>query len=254
MNSPMSNIVNFYRILSVGIVFVLAVSVGACATEQQVAPDKGEVTTAEKKGPASTNDKPAIKKTDKKKADKKSVAKKQVKSKQRQLTITPNKFNRLLNRTTKKNENPEDDGIHDPLNEATLYLQTPLEAFAQLPKKKLGNKVDWVTAIDTKKIQPRYELNNPKAIPVVIDLNIVMQVKSSMPDVVFPHKQHTQWLDCSNCHPAIFIPQAGANSITMAENLLGKKCGVCHGKVAFPLSRCSACHSAKTKKVVSLKK
>jgi len=74
-------------------------------------------------------------------------------------------------------------------------------------------------------------------------LNIVREVKGSMPDVVYPHKQHTEWLDCSNCHPAIFIPQKGANQISMASILLGQKCGVCHGKVAFPVSECRKCHS-----------
>ena len=67
-----------------------------------------------------------------------------------------------------------------------------------------------------------------------MDMNIVREVKGSMPDVVYPHKQHTEWLDCSNCHPAIFVPQKGANQISMAAILLGEKCGVCHGKVAFP--------------------
>ena len=67
-----------------------------------------------------------------------------------------------------------------------------------------------------------------------MDLNIVREVKGSMPDVVYPHKQHTEWLDCSNCHPAIFKPQKGANQISMAGILLGQQCGVCHGKVAFP--------------------
>jgi c(7)-type cytochrome triheme protein len=77
----------------------------------------------------------------------------------------------------------------------------------------------------------------------VLDLNIVREVKGSMPDVVYPHKQHTQWLDCSNCHPAIFIPMKGANQISMASILMGEKCGVCHGKVAFPVSECRRCHS-----------
>jgi uncharacterized OB-fold protein len=29
----------------------------------------------------------------------------------------------------------------------------------------------------------------------------------------------------------------------MAAILLGQKCGVCHGKVAFPVSECRSCHS-----------
>jgi len=31
----------------------------------------------------------------------------------------------------------------------------------------------------------------------------------------------------------------------MAAILLGQKCGVCHGKVAFPVSECRLCHSKK---------
>ena len=80
---------------------------------------------------------------------------------------------------------------------------------------------------------------------IVMDLDIVREVKGSMPDVVYPHKQRTEWLDCSNCHPAIFIPQKGANSIGMAAILLGESVGVCHGKVAFPVSECRSCHSKK---------
>jgi c(7)-type cytochrome triheme protein len=92
---------------------------------------------------------------------------------------------------------------------------------------------------------PRWDRNDPAANAIVMDLNIVREVKGSMPDVVYPHKQHTEWLDCSNCHPAIFVPQKGANQISMASILLGQKCGVCHGKVAFPVSECRLCHSRK---------
>jgi len=78
-----------------------------------------------------------------------------------------------------------------------------------------------------------------------MDLDIVRPVKASVPDVVFPHRQHTEWLFCSNCHPAIFIPQKGANQINMSAILLGQKCGVCHGKVSFPITTksCKKCHS-----------
>ena len=83
-----------------------------------------------------------------------------------------------------------------------------------------------------------------------MDLNIVREVKKSpMPDVVYPHKQHTEWLDCSNCHPDVFIPKKGADQISMAAILLGQKCGVCHGKVAFPVTECKRCHSSKKKAV-----
>jgi c(7)-type cytochrome triheme protein len=156
-----------------------------------------------------------------------------------------NAFNRLLKPMGKVNRPAVDSGIHDPANDMTLQLQPPATAFAELPKSMAGNHVDWVKALDSKAVTPRWDRNDPAAAAIVMDLNIVREVKGSMPDVVYPHKQHTEWLDCSNCHPAIFVPQKGANQISMASILLGQKCGVCHGKVAFPVSECRLCHSRK---------
>lgn len=160
---------------------------------------------------------------------------------------TVNRFNRLMKSSSEWNLPPARDGIHDPENEGTEILQPPKAAFEGLPKAKSGNRVDWVKALEEGGITPRYDRDNPDAAPVVMDLNIVREVKGSMPNVVYPHKQHTEWLDCSNCHPAIFIPQKGANQISMASILLGQKCGVCHGKVAFPVSECRKCHSQSKK-------
>ncbi|HJV25466.1 MAG TPA: c(7)-type cytochrome triheme domain-containing protein [Aromatoleum sp.] len=156
-----------------------------------------------------------------------------------------NRFNRLLKPANQRNLPPTQDGIHDPTGEGTSALMPPLSAFESLPRSNAGNRVNWVKALEDKAINPRWDRLDPNAAPVVMDLNIVREVKGSMPDVVYPHKQHTMWLDCSNCHPAIFIPQKGANQISMAAILLGQKCGVCHGKVAFPVSECRICHSKK---------
>jgi c(7)-type cytochrome triheme protein len=156
-----------------------------------------------------------------------------------------NAFNRLLRPPGRINRPAPESGIHDPDNDATHQLQAPATAFAELPKATAGNHVDWVKALGNKQIDPRWDRNDPKAAAVVMDLNIVREVKGSMPDVVYPHKQHTEWLDCANCHPSIFVPQKGANQISMAAILLGQKCGVCHGKVAFPVSECRLCHSRK---------
>lgn len=157
-----------------------------------------------------------------------------------------NSFNRLMKPPSDWNPPPMKDGIHDPLNPGTAVLQKPRDSFKALPKSSSGNRVDWVESLHNRDIMPRYDRDDPDAVPVVMDLNIVHEVKGSMPDVVYPHKQHTEWLDCSNCHPDIFIPQKGANQISMASILLGQKCGVCHGSVAFPVSQCRKCHS-KTK-------
>ena len=156
-----------------------------------------------------------------------------------------NAFNRLLRPPGKRNLPPTQDGIHDPANDGTQALQPPTLSFRSLPPANSGNRVDWVAALNSAKINPRWDRNNPDAQPLVMDLNIVREVKGSMPDVVYPHKQHTQWLDCANCHPSLFVPQKGANQISMAAILLGQKCGVCHGKVAFPVSECRLCHSRK---------
>ena len=156
-----------------------------------------------------------------------------------------NAFNRLLKPLGRFNRPAVESGIHDPDNDMTLQLQPPATAFATLPKSQAGNHVDWVKALDGKTITPRWDRVDAAAAAIVMDLNIVREVKGSMPDVVYPHKQHTEWLDCSNCHPKIFVPQKGANQISMASILLGQQCGVCHGKVAFPVSECRLCHSRK---------
>jgi len=154
-------------------------------------------------------------------------------------------FNRLLRPLDKRNLSPLDDGIHDPENEGTRMLQSPAVGMADFVKSNFGNRVDWVATLESGKITPRWERTNPDAEGIVMDMNILRVPRGSMPNVVFPHKQHTEWLECSNCHPAIFIPQKGANQISMPLILLGQKCGVCHGKVSFPISECRKCHSQK---------
>ncbi|NOY73712.1 MAG: cytochrome c, class I [Gammaproteobacteria bacterium] len=156
-----------------------------------------------------------------------------------------NTFNVNLKKVKDPNAAPPDDGIHDPENPATHVLQPPKDAYIGLPTTEFGNHIDWVKAIDDGLLKPRWERTDPTAEPFVLDLDIVRPVKASVPDVVFPHRQHTEWLSCSNCHPAIFVPQKGANQISMSAILLGQKCGVCHGKVSFPITTksCRKCHS-----------
>ena len=156
-----------------------------------------------------------------------------------------NIFNRLLKKEKMKNAPPPKDGIHDSANDGTHVLQPPLIAFEGLPTTEFGNYVDWVKSLQEGKLAPRYDRFDATVEPLVMDLDIVREVKASMPDVVFPHKPHTQWLHCSNCHPKIFIPQRNANVINMSAILLGQKCGVCHGKVSFPITTksCKKCHS-----------
>jgi c(7)-type cytochrome triheme protein len=156
-----------------------------------------------------------------------------------------NVFNRLLKKEKQRNAAPPEDGIHDASNDSTHVLQPPLIAYDGLPTTDFGNYVDWVKALDTGLLKPRYDRFDPTIEPLVMNLEIIREAKSSMPDVMFPHKAHTQWLDCSNCHPKIFIPQRNANVMSMSAILLGQQCGVCHGKVSFPVTTntCVTCHS-----------
>lgn len=155
-----------------------------------------------------------------------------------------NTFNRLLKSpTTARNSAPAEDGIHDTQNPGTGMLQWPSEAFNDFARSNDGNLVDWVSTLKQGKINPWFDFEKKSTEPFLFDLVIVREVKGSMPNVVFPHEAHTQWLDCSNCHDEIFVPQKGANEISMAAILLGQKCGVCHGRVAFPVTDCRRCHA-----------
>lgn len=162
-----------------------------------------------------------------------------------QAQSSVNTFNRLLKKPAEKNLEPAKDGIHDPENDNTFVLQPPKVAFGSLVESKFGNYVDWVKSLRGNKIRPRSDVSGTGEELMVMDLDIVREIKSTVADVVFPHAAHTEWLECSNCHPDIFVPQQGANRMNMAQIMLGQKCGVCHGKVAFPITThtCNLCHA-----------
>lgn len=126
---------------------------------------------------------------------------------------------------------PNENGIHDPTVE--------LKGF---PKDKIGN-IDWVLALDKGLFTPRGSLDARVRETIPLDFNVLRIPAGTMPDVIYPHRQHTQILDCSNCHPKIFVMAAGANPITMTRIVEGEYCGRCHGKVSFPLTDCFRCHS-----------
>ena len=134
------------------------------------------------------------------------------------------------------------DGLHDPNNAGLKWLQNPGNALSRLPADSAGNKVDWIRAFEDGYINPRSGLNNKKP-PKLLDTDILLNNTGSLPRVLFPHRQHTMWLDCDNCHEKIFKSKTGATPITMSKILEGKYCGVCHGAVSFPLTECNRCHS-----------
>ena len=140
-----------------------------------------------------------------------------------------------------------EDGIHDPKGEAVHTLQSPAEAMLNFPRDDRGI-INWVETLDQGVINPRTGLTGNEKMHAV-DFDVIFQNTASMPYVRFPHRPHTIWLTCQNCHPGIFIPQRGSNPVTMAAIMAGEYCGVCHGKVAFPPYECNRCHRESRKSV-----
>lgn len=119
--------------------------------------------------------------------------------------------------------------------------------FKKLPREEDGS-VDWNDALKEKLIVPRPGIAPDAAEQTVFDYDVEL-VPAGLPafKVVFPHKAHTQWLACINCHTEIFQMQRGADQITMAKVFAGEFCGRCHGKVSFALTSCARCHLAMPK-------
>jgi c(7)-type cytochrome triheme protein len=134
------------------------------------------------------------------------------------------------------------DGVHDPRSPGTKQLQQPRDALSKLTSDTTGNQVRWVHALEKGEIQPREKLFAKTEVKK-LDRDIILDINGGMPAVRFPHRQHTEWLDCSNCHEGIFASETGKTKISMYLILQGEQCGVCHGAVAFPLTECTRCHS-----------
>lgn len=134
------------------------------------------------------------------------------------------------------------EGIYDPINPGLQFLQQPDLALRELPQDRAGNFVNWVEALEGRYIEPRKGLKADMTMNP-INMDVLMTKTASMPHVKFPHRAHTSWLGCNNCHPAIFLPHKDGNPITMYSILKGEFCGVCHGKVAFPVTDCFRCHN-----------
>lgn len=133
------------------------------------------------------------------------------------------------------------DGIHDPSSPAIALLQEPGEALAALPRDGAGNQVDWMAALDRGLIRPRSSVS-PGFEVRMRTTEVLRRETANQLMVVFPHRQHTAWIDCVTCHDGLFEMKAGATRMNMLQILSGEKCGQCHGAVAFPLTECARCH------------
>ena len=126
-----------------------------------------------------------------------------------------------------------------------LFLVDWNELLKNLPKDAVG-AVNWVKALEDGDISPKPGLDPKAPEQPVLPMDVELQPPAQpLFKVVFPHKQHTEWLACYNCHPKIFQMQKGADPITMAKILTGEYCGRCHSKVAFDIpTGCPRCHLA----------
>ncbi len=136
----------------------------------------------------------------------------------------------------------EKDGLHDPDSTAVKVLQQPAAALSILPPDTAGNQVRWVQALREGYINPRSHLHDNAELEI-LDTEILLKNTGDQPFVLFPHKAHTEWLDCSNCHEHLFKSRIGASGMSMFAILQGEFCGRCHGAVSFPLTECNRCHS-----------
>jgi c(7)-type cytochrome triheme protein len=136
----------------------------------------------------------------------------------------------------------ERESFYDPANPDLPRLQRIEEATAHLPYDANGFP-DWMRALRDGQIKPRSTVSGKEQLNV-LDLDVIMRNTKEMPFVRFPHKPHTQWLDCTNCHPAPFRDTAGSTAIQMADIFRGQYCGMCHDRVAFvTFFSCHRCHS-----------
>jgi len=117
-----------------------------------------------------------------------------------------------------------------------------------LPRKGLGNGIDWETAEEKGIIRPVDFIPGisvkRKPLKPQEDFTIKARGKWIKADIIFSHKKHVKWNGCEVCHPDIFpITKQGPQSFTMFDISGGQYCGLCHGNVAFPINECRRCHT-----------
>lgn len=112
---------------------------------------------------------------------------------------------------------------------------------ALLPTDNAGY-VDWVEAERAGIIRPRLSAAaTGMAEAQSFGFDFFLQGEQPMMDAFFPHSAHAAALDCASCHPGVY-PYRGTET-TMQMISEGESCGVCHGRVAFPVDDCERCHT-----------
>jgi c(7)-type cytochrome triheme protein len=113
------------------------------------------------------------------------------------------------------------------------------------PRGRFGNGIDWEQAEAGGKIKliDSIEGLSMKSTLVFNKQDFEVGAKrEGIPGIIFSHDKHTVWNGCEVCHPDIFEVTIGATRYSMVDIYQGKYCGVCHGRVAFPVIDCQRCH------------
>ena len=109
----------------------------------------------------------------------------------------------------------------------------------KIPVDKFGF-INWLTLKENGVFKPIHSLREGFA-HEVRDNKILFKSKGKIDDVIFDHKVHSNWINCSSCHPEIFR-ETTTNDVKMIRMSKGKFCGYCHGKVSFTFADCKRCH------------
>jgi c(7)-type cytochrome triheme protein len=115
-----------------------------------------------------------------------------------------------------------------------------------LPKAPFGNGIDWVQALELGLISPKQSILEEDYEPMEFKRELDIDADWGLiSPALFSHDKHKAWLDCGDCHPAIFnVKKKSTEHFEMRYILEGKFCGACHLSVAFPLNDCKSCHPA----------
>ena len=120
-----------------------------------------------------------------------------------------------------------------------------VDGLSWMPETAYGNRVDWSAGLEDGDIKPVYCLKVKTcasfdiAGPEEIEMPIVNE---SVPPVLFPHKKHTFWLDCLNCHPGNLVSGGGSMMFPEQGRYRRQFCKGCHSKISFPMDNCTRCH------------
>ncbi len=112
----------------------------------------------------------------------------------------------------------------------------------RLPTDRFG-LIDWLEMKRNNVFTPIVSLNPDFEERTRNNMILFVSKSDFVDDVLFNHRIHSDWIDCSTCHPALFSDKLGANNIRMREMSQGRFCGHCHGRVSFKFADCKRCHS-----------